>query len=155
MNQIKSFVPQAREKTWAGGDEFKAKPVRKGEKRYLYKDGNLEYEDGFFAGETGRFQGEEIVRIKGKPVWGMVYYGGVPQGKVFEVTNEEIFEFLKEALKEKKSEARFIEGHRKYSKDDWRYVDSTEGGIVDFRGIETVSYKGRVVHETHYSGGVI
>ena len=78
MNKVMdwvSFVAKARTKTWVGGMD-KGNPGRQGSRGSLvYEEGNLRYEDEYFGED--RFQGQEIVYQDNKPVWGMVYYGGI------------------------------------------------------------------------------
>lgn len=145
-----SFITRARTKTWAGGMD-KGKPSRKKSRGSLvYKQGNLRYEDEYFGED--RFQGQEIVYQDNKPVWGMVYYGGIVSQA--EANSLEEFKFLKRALVTKAHKAR-LSGKIVYSEKHRTYQCQVKGNWNNFRGKEKISTNGKIVHEVFFAGGII
>lgn len=147
---LKEFIPKARIQTWTveKGKQVGRRPSSEGV--YIYEEGELKYEDEFFG--NGRFQGQEIVYEKGKPIWGMIYYGGIP--KDITVNPEEEFNFLRKALTQTAPTAR-LEGDSNFSESKRTYKSKVLGTIDDFKGEETIIFSGVVTHEVFFAGGVI
>lgn len=144
------FVSKARTKTWAGGMD-KGRSNRTGSRGSLvYQEGNLRYEDEYFGED--RFQGQEIVYQDDKPVWGMVYYGGMVAENGIDSQDE--FGFLKRALLVKAQKAR-LTGIAVYSEGDRSYRCETKGDWSDFRGEEKIRSRDVIVHRVVFAGGII
>ena len=95
LHQFKSFLLKAKLHGYAGGDRLK---IRSSDfsKKYLYEEDEFSYEDRYF----GEFvdMGQEIVRYKGIPVWGMSYRGGI--FSLYDDNKQKVFNFLRLALNE-------------------------------------------------------
>ncbi len=85
----------------------------------------------------------------------MAYSGGMK--KRFHgnraVTNQ-TFAFLKKALLRIK-EKRPFRGPRIFKEQDFVYIDSSSGGLTDFKGTERILFKGKEVFRQNYVGGLI
>ena len=148
--EIKEFIARARINTWAGGLGKQGAKRTGSEGVFVFEEGELKYEDEYFGGP--RFQGEEIVYENGKPVWGMVYFGGVPES--VDVNSEEEFDFLKKALLSQNKLARFPRV-AEYEEGEREYSCLVDGEMNNFTGHETVTHKGTVTHEVFFAGGII
>ncbi len=149
--QIAKFLVKAKTETYAG-DGAEVHPQRPGFKELEYKEGDLEYRDsyyGFFAAP-----GQEIVRFKGTPIWNMAYNGGMnPKFRDFDLAKQ-TYAFLKKALL-LVEEVRPFRGPNNLKQGDWEYTDQSQGDIKDFKGTETITYKGEEVFRQDYIGGLI
>lgn len=147
---LKEFLVAARKNTWAsgGGKESSARTGSEG--RFVFEKEGWRYEDEFFGGKL--FQGEEIVYLNDRPVWGMVYAGGIPAEA--EVDSETEFEFLKQALVTYVDKARFP-GQVKFAKEERVYISDFVGSLDLFLGREIVRLKGKITHEVFFTGGKI
>lgn len=148
--ELKEFISEARKNTWAG-NLGKNRSGRTGSKGvFIFEKDGLRYEDEYFGG--ARFQGEEIVYSEGKPIWGMVYYGGIPFGVNVDETEE--FNFLKKALLEKSDTAR-ISGKTEFKDAERYYSCEIHGGLDNFNGKEIIKHKDNITHEVMFAGGDI
>jgi hypothetical protein len=78
MQDISTFLINAKTNSYVNGDASKTSPSRQGSNDYHYEEiinnKNYIYHDTYFGGEV--FIGEEVVYINSpKPIWGMNYYG--------------------------------------------------------------------------------
>ena len=149
--EMKDFLVAARKKTWASGSGKQSSARAGSEGRFIFEKEGWRYEDEFFGGR--RFQGEEIVYENNRPVWGMVYHGGIP-GQAGEVNPEEEFEFLKQALVTHSDRARFP-GKVNFSEGNRTYLSDFIGSIDWFLGRELVRLKGMITHEVFFTAGKI
>ena len=148
---MKDFLVIARKNTWASGGG-KQSPARAGsEGRFVFGKEGWRYEDEFFGSQ--RFQGQELVYLNGRPVWGMVYYGGIPD-QTEGVDSEKEFMFLKQALVTYSDRARFP-GKVNFVKDNRTYLSDFIGSMDWFLGRELVRLKGRTTHEVFFTAGKI
>lgn len=152
LNELRKFLVKAKISTYAG-DGKEVEPQRPGFKELEYKEGNYEYRDsycGFYSAP-----GQEIVRVNGKPIWHMAYSGGMK--KEFHYNLEfakRTFNFLRECLK-RVSEDKPYRGPDHFKEKDYEYVNEVEGTIENFSGSEKILFKGKVVFEQKYVGGII
>jgi hypothetical protein len=70
--QFVQFLIRAKQNTYAGHGSDVA-PSRTASHDLRYEEGDFAYYDTYLGGL--KFVGEEAVWVKGKPVWGMNYYG--------------------------------------------------------------------------------
>ena len=148
--QLIKFIAKARVNTWAG-DLGKGPAKRDGsEGVYVYAENDLRYMDEYFGAK--RFQGQEIVYQVDQPIWGMVYYGGIPAG--IDVDADAEFAFLKKALLKESTRAR-LPGIIEYLAGDHAYYCETNGDISDFQGEEIIKAKGQITHQMWFAGGSI
>ena len=141
---ITAFLIRAKRATYAGkGAE--TTPSRPGSHDLMYREGELLYYDTYLGGD--RFAGEEALWISGRPYWSMNYAGRVT-GSPFSG------DFLKEALLHV-PESRPFRGPESYETGDYAYRCSAEGDFSWFRGKETISFRGEVIYECFFHGGLI
>ncbi|MCK4883771.1 MAG: hypothetical protein KAS30_02775 [Candidatus Diapherotrites archaeon] len=152
LEKLTEFLVRAKINTYAG-DAKEISPQRPGFKEFEFIEGDFEYRDSY----VGLYfaPGQEIVRFKGKPIWAMAYSGGVEKNLIGNYDFcEEIFSFLKQALKKVQKERPF-RGPNNLKEGDFEYVDKTEGDISLFNGVERIFFKGKEVFKQHYIGGLI
>ena len=152
LETLAGFLVRAKVQTYAG-DGAEVTPQRPGFYELEYKEGDLEYRDSY----TGFFRapGQEIVRLKGIPIWAMSYNGGMADKYLKDLAfSSETFAVLKKALKLVNKERPF-RGPESFVDGDFEYIDETEGDISLFNGSEKILYKGEEVFRQHYFGGII
>jgi hypothetical protein len=158
LKELAEFLVKAKKKAWAGNGK-EVKPQRPGFKELSVKEGNWEYRDsyrGFYSAP-----GQEIVRLKGEPVWHMAYSGGMkPEYYGNLRLAKEVFAFLKKALKKVDEDEPFRGPSRFESEyDELIYHNYPKGDITNFSGCETIK-NSRVqfdctYFEQDYIGGLI
>ncbi len=141
---IIKFLIKAKQATYAGkGAETESSRI--GSHDLIYEDGEYMYYDTYIGGN--RFAGEEALWVKQKPYWSMNYAGRVT-GDNFSG------DFLKEALLHVPEDKPF-RGPQQYENGDYTYTCDVEGDFEWFQGKETISYKGEVIYECYFHGGLI
>lgn len=93
---------------------------------------------------------KEIVWKEEDPVWSMNYYGETAS----EASVEDIYEFLREALKQIPRNKPF-RGPAEYKGKRFKYVNSVEGRIEKFKGTEKILLNGNLVYLLNYHGGTV
>ncbi len=112
-------------------------------------DGDWRLRDNFFGGEP--YGGHVVVFHKNKPVWIMVYYGFVHES----FNNlEQVYSFLKSALKEIPKEAPF-RGPKQYQEKNLTYKNSWQGDVRSFQGTEKIFDESDEIYQAWYSGGLV
>ena len=158
LKNLASFLVKAKIQTYAADEAEvpKEKAERPGFKELVHKEGDFEYRDsyaGFYFAP-----GQEIVKYKGKPVWSMVYSGGMlPKYQSLELAKK-TYSFLKLAL-QKVEESRPFRGpsylKQKTADGAFEYVDKSSGSIGWFKGTEKILLDGKEVYRQDYIGGLI
>lgn len=152
LEELAGFLVKAKCRTYAG-DGKEVEPQRPGFKELEFIEGDWEYRDsyvGFFF-----LHGQEVVRLRGKLVWVMGYYGGMAPMKQDDVAYaEETFSFLKKALLKVEKTSPF-RGPNSFCEGDWKYANSNIGDIINFRGTETIYHDGIFVFRQDYFGGLV
>lgn len=142
--KIVEFLIRAKQATYAGkGAE--TTPSRVKSHDLVFREGGLMYYDTYLGGE--KFAGEEALWISEVPCWSMNYVG--------RVTGENFSgDFLKEALLHV-PEAQPYRGPAYYANGDYTYHCDTEGSFDWFQGKETIEYRGSLIYECFFHGGLI
>ncbi len=146
MNLLQ-FLVQAKRATYASGEESKEIRERDNSKSLFYRQGDWLYHDNYFGSRY--FGGREVVFWQQKPVWMMVYYGGVVSD---EVSPREVYKFLQQAL-QKVSEDTPFRGPRKFQDGSWYYINDSEWDINSFRWVEKVWFEEKLIYQGQYGGG--
>lgn len=153
LQDLKRFVVEAHANTYASQTSKPADPTRPGSTDYEYfsPDKQFRYHDSYFGG--CKFFGEEVVYFDSKTVWGMNYYGYVvgdsPDMKV-------IYSFLKKALRVGVEEDNPLRGPYTWETEIFKYeCDCGRDFFGDFSGHERIYFKGKIVYEAYYHGGLI
>jgi len=79
----------------------------------------------------------------------MNYYG-----LVFDevVPANQVYAFLQQAMNQVKEDRPF-RGPQALKKDDYEYLDESQGSIDQFTGFERIVYQGREIYRLNYHGG--
>ena len=142
--ELVDFLIRAKQATYAGkGAETASSRVKSHD--LIYRDGDYMYYDTYLGGN--KFAGEEALWISEVPYWSMNYVGRVT-GDNFSG------DFLKEALLRVPEEKPF-RGPDEYTDGDYTYKCDINGGFEWFQGYETISYKGALIYECYFHGGLI
>ena len=123
-------------------------PYEKEEYSYVDKYKGFEY-----------FVGIEEVFIDDEKIWERKYRGGINSELVNDRgKEEEIYAFLKEAMKQYPKKEPFKRGPKKFLNEKFKgyeYIDECDGNIEDYTGREIIKLDDEIVHEIEYSGGII
>ena len=142
--KITEFLIRAKQATYAGkGAETASSRLKSHD--LIYKDGEYMYYDTYLGGD--KFAGEEALWISEIPYWSMNYAGRVT-GDNFSG------DFLKEALLRVPEDKPF-RGPSEYTDGDYTYKCDINGEYDWFQGYETISYKGILIYECYFHGGLI
>ena len=144
---IEEFIARAKRNTYASGEGKEKNPKVEGSVELFYRSGKYSYRDIYFGGKY--FNGIETIYLNEKPVWGMVYSGGITGGNAGQV-----YEFLKKCLYLVDEEAPF-RGPKSYNNGEFYYSNQYEGDFDHFIGYENIEMLDDLVYELHYSGGSI
>jgi hypothetical protein len=144
---LKQFLIIAKQKSYAGGGEKRARSLTNGQKEYLFKKGDLKYIDRYRGHE--KFSGREKVFKAAKLIWSMEYSGGVLSKKI---SPDDIYAFLRKALKIIPKNNPF-RGPKKLVEGDYKYINKIKGALNNFSGEEKIFYKDKLIYQLNYSGG--
>jgi hypothetical protein len=147
--QLCEFLVKAKKSGYASGNKTQKIKGKDNSKTTIFKSGNWLYHDNYFGGEP--YGGREVVFIKNKPIYIMVYYGLVYKSfKDF----KKIYKFLQEALTLIPKDKPF-RGPKKYTNDDLAYSNNFIGKIENFSGQEKIYFKGKEIYKANYLGGLV
>lgn len=97
-DEFKDFLIKAKNETYAfQGDNASVEPILSSSKQLEFSLGDYFYRDSYFGFKY--FSGQEIVMYRNKVIWSMVYSGGITSTKVSNKQVENIFKFLRKALR--------------------------------------------------------
>ncbi len=117
---------------------------------YEYSEGDFLCHDTYF-GETN-FISENIVYKKGKPSWGVNYYG---YNLVQDITEAELDKVLRGALKQDYNDVIPVRGPKIYKIENLEYQNNVEGDLTRFEGKEKIFRDGKQIYYAVYHGGLI
>lgn len=152
LQDLARFLVKAKKNTYAGGGKEIASQ-RPDFKELEFIEGDFEYRDSYF----GLYQapGQEVVRYKGKPVWLMAYSGGMKKQYHKDLDfAEQTFAFLVKALSQVE-ESKPFRGPDSLKEGDYEYINKVDGDISQFRGRESILYKGEEVFLHDYIGELV
>lgn len=143
-HEITDFLIRAKQQTYAGkGNESES--TRPCSHDLHYSEGDFLYIDTYLGGEA--FSGEEVVWLKGKPIYAMNYCGRV-------VGDNFSGDFLKAALLAVPHEMPF-RGPRVFQENDYIYRCSVDGEMNWFQGYEEIYFLNTKIYECFFHGGFI
>ncbi len=145
--QFVQFLIRAKQNTYAGHGSDVA-PSRTASHDLRYEEGDFAYYDTYLGGL--KFVGEEAVWVKGKPVWGMNYYGWM----LVEEIPDGFGDFLKDALYHVTPEAPY-RGPEKWVVGDFEFHCWWQGSVERYQGGEYITWKGDKIYELVYHGGEV
>ena len=138
------FLCKAKKECYAGQGN-RVESCRPETYDYRYAQGDYVYLDSYYGGE--KFIGEEVLYVKGTPIFAMNYVGR-ELGEGFQGS------FLKEALLRVPEDKPF-RGPNVYRNGDYSYHCIIQGGVEWFQGYEEIFLLNRKVYECHFHGGMI
>lgn len=152
MNDIYTFLIEAKQQTYANASSPKTLNTRINSKDYEYQKGNMTYHDTYFGGT--KFIGEEIIYINNETYWGMNYYGSTLDENLSE---EAMDNALRPALMMVGKDTSIIpvRGPREYINNNYKYTFEVEGTLEYFNGIEIIYKDNQKIYELRCSGGLI
>lgn len=153
VKHLRDFLIEARSQTYAA-NKGKTKPLIPGTTQLEYKKGKWLYRD-IYDGEI-RFQGREVVYHWQKPIWGMVYEGGI-ENLSKKIHQKDVYLLLQRVLLKYIDKVR-ISGEVDYQEDELHYQGKTTNQtneIGKFWGEENITYKGKIIYQLAYGGGWI
>lgn len=145
--ELTAFLLAAKKAAYAG-DGVHAASSRPASIDLPFQQGDYTYLDTYLGGYA--FIGEEAVWLRGKPVWGMNYYGTmtvpeIPAG---------FSQFLKDALLLVPAEAPYRGPHR-YEAGIFTYTCAWEGTLGSYSGQEKIFAGEEVIYWLKFHGGAI
>jgi len=148
FEKLKKFLVKAKINTYATDGEDNEETLLDGTKELEFKEGDFLYRDRYFG--SNPFIGEEVVFYNGKVIWGMNYCGGV----ILDVSSEEIYVFLKKALRLVDKAIPF-RGPKHFEDGKLKYINTVNGDIKKFDGIEKISSNEKGIYKLIYHGGIV
>jgi len=146
---LADFLVKAKLNTYAASGENNDKIFPNGSKIFKFEEKKIKYQDRYFG--FNPFIGEEIVWKSGKIIWGMNYYGKIISK---EVSEKQIYQFLREALKKITKNSPF-RGPDSFNRKDLKYFNQVNGDIKNFMGKEKIFYNNKLTYILTYHGGFI
>jgi hypothetical protein len=147
--ELQAFVVRAKAQTYAAG-AGKVPGSRDGSHDLRFVEGEFAYLDSYFGGTD--FLGQEVVWWRSEPVWAMNYYGHILEpGDIDAARAGRVVQASLSALYK---EDRFLGGWR-FEVDGDVYVDTSDGDVSRFRGVEWIERNGRRLYELEYHGGLV
>lgn len=153
MEDLHSFLIEAKKQTYANENVKKISSTRVGSHDYEYSSQNMIYHDTYFGGTN--FMGEEVVYLSNNetPIWGMNYYGVTLDKSLSEET---IDKALRPALmKVGDDDILPVRGPKEFINDEYKYTFEVTGDLDYFEGEETISKNDKKVYLLKCHGGTI
>lgn len=152
-DQLVGFIVEAKRNTYASqGDNASVQPLLNGSKQLEYRSGGYFYRDIYFG--SAFFIGQETVEFENRPIWSMVYSGGLIIPNANGDTIGPIYRFLRQALRLVDANS-IYRGPRRFESGAYIFENEYEGGLDCFSGKETILMDAQKVYELRYSGGII
>ncbi len=147
--ELNTFIVRAKLATYVGGGE-KASSSRYGSHDLCFDEGEWAYRDSYFG--CTDFLGQEVVWLKGEPVWVMNYYGYILRPDLIDGARGA--QTIQQALSAMYAEGRFWGGFE-YNGPHGRYVDSSSGDVARFKGREEIYVDEVIAYALDYHGGFV
>ena len=148
LQKLKGFILEASQNTYASEDPDIKVKHEDGSTTIVYEKNDWKYHDNYFGGEP--YGGRELVFLKGKPVWMMVYYGWVVEGN----NPDDVYGVLTKALRNSNIEMPY-RGPKKLIDREFKYINELNGEVDNFFGEEGI-YKGdTILYVAKYMGGLV
>ena len=147
--ELEAFIVQAKAATYAAAAPHRV-AVRPGAHEIEFRSAEFSYVDSYFGGTD--FIGQEVVYQRGSPVWAMNYYGRILEPDLLNAADAG--RVVQKSLSELYRGGRFLGGIT-VDVEDMRYVDTNDGDVRSFRGVEWIVREGRRAYELVYNGGLV
>lgn len=146
---LNDAVVRAKAATYVGGGQ-KVASSRLGSHDLEWSDGHWRYRDSYFGGTD--FIGQEVMWLRGEPVWSMSYYGHILKPTLIDAARAG--ETIKAALSTLYGDNRFLGGFE-WTGPHGRYVDVSLGDVSRFHGREVILVDGVEAYALDYFGGLV
>jgi hypothetical protein len=134
------------------GNEVGRPSLLPGSQEIEYYEAPFFYRNVSFG--TNYMVGQETIYFREFPAWSMSFCGGVIPENIEAEETCLITDFLRQALPLVTYE-RPYRGPQFYHQGLYRYLDSTQGNIIRFRGEEIIVRGDKRVYELRYGGGIL
>ncbi|MEC0229290.1 DUF5680 domain-containing protein [Paenibacillus alba] len=153
FESLTHFLVKAKKQAYASqGDEATVRSFLNGSKQLEIRSGDYFYRDIYFG--FSFFTGIETVEYRDRPIWSMVYSGGITMPDASRETTVRLFSFLRNALRMVDSEHPY-RGPQAHEEHSYLYHNEVSGTFESFSGHETIHTQNTKVYELRYSGGII
>lgn len=150
---LAKFLVEAKRKTYASqGDDASVEPLLNGSKQLEYSSGNYSYRDIYYG--SAFFIGQETVEFENRPIWSMVYSGGVTIPNADWDIMGPIYNFLRQALRLVDTNS-IYRGPNYYELGAYIFKNEYEGTLDCFHGKEIILIGDETVYELRYNGGIV
>lgn len=152
--RLSAFLVEAKRQTYAGLDDEAtvSTPAFPGSKQLEYREHELSYRDIYFG--MTYFVGQEVVCSDERAIWSMSYAGGLAPGITDRAAVVAVYAFLRKALLRIEADIPF-RGPVLFKEGEFRYVNTPQGDVTEFSGVEQVLRSGAKLYALRYSGGII
>jgi hypothetical protein len=147
--ELLPFLIRAKKATYVGNGD-KATPSRPGAHDLTYNEGELTYRDSYFGGTD--FIGQEVVWLRGQPIWSMCYYGYIVRPDL--ITPTQAGDIIKAALSQPQAQGRLLE-NLVFAQGVYVYEIASSGDVNHFKGREVIATQGELAYALDYFGGMI
>lgn len=148
-DDLQAFIVKAKANTYVGQGR-RSLAYRPCSNDLQFHDGDFVYLDSYFGGTD--FLGQEVVYFDGRPVWVMNYYGRILNPELIDA--QTAGKIIKESLSDLYREGRFLGGYERETIHG-KYIDTNEGDVFSFRGVEWIEVQNEKVYELVYHGGMV
>ncbi len=149
LTALHDFIVSAKAAAYVGNGK-KSLSYRPNSHDLQVSKGDFAYLDSYFGGTD--FIGQEVVYLNNEPVWAMNYYGRILEPENIDAA--QAGSIIKESLSLLYQEKRFLGGFKQQTPKGL-YIDTSEGDVSSFKGIEHIEQGGLKVYELLYHGGLI
>lgn len=151
MDKLTNFLIEAKKQTYANSNSKKQNSSRKASYDYEYSNNDMVYHDTYFGGTN--FMGEEVVYLKGHPIWGMNYYGVTLDESL---TEEAIDNALRPALMQVGTDNTIpVRGPKEFINEEYKYTFNVIGNLDYFEGKEIIYKNNKEIYILICHGGRI
>lgn len=149
IDELIDFLIESNKVGYASGNSANTIKENDGSTSIFYQEGDWRFHDNYFGGEP--YGGREIIFFRDKPCWIMVYYGQILSRTE---NTHSLYSFLQKALLLNPKEIP-VRGPKKYTEDEFKYVNEWQGNIEKFHGEEKIFKKRKLVYNAFYVGGLV
>ncbi|UKS29962.1 DUF5680 domain-containing protein [Paenibacillus sp. HWE-109] len=150
---LTDFLIKSKKQTYAShGDEAVVRSFLNGSKQLEIRSGDYLYRDIYFG--FSFFAGQEMIEYQDRPIWSMVYSGGITVPNASRETTVHLYSFLRDALRAVDGESPY-RGPQSFQANAYLYQNEVSGTFERFTGYESIQANDVKMYELTYSGGMI
>jgi hypothetical protein len=148
-DELQAFIVKAKANSYVGQGQ-KSLAYRPFSHDLQFHEDPFAYLDSYFGGTD--FLGQEVVYFEGKPVWAMNYYGRILNPDLIDA--QKAGKIIMESLGKLYQAGRFLGGYENETPLG-KYIDTNEGDVFSFKGLEWITVQNEKVYELVYHGGLV